>query len=503
MKFLQTILASVLILTLALPVSATTTYTYTPTTIQSQSNWYSPEWKYRIKVTVNHEQVGEEVTDFPMLVKITNNQKLFKNAKQDGHDLLFTSSDGITKLDHEIEQYDKEAQHLVAWVKVPKLSVTEDTELYAYYGNSNAEDQQRASAVWGSEYDAVYHFNTDPATTIFDSEKDARNGENGGSMNINDSFQDAKVGKGYKFDGADDVVDLGDQSFVAYGPNDFEWSMWIKDQGPTTNQSVIIGKDHSTAASYRQFALQLHTGALGFHDPGKIQIAPFETDGKLITFRTTTALVELNKWYYIVLNRKNGVMSMSVNGKDQLMETAGFGGGTQALSIRDTPAHLQIGGREYVSARSLFKGIIDDVRFSKNAHNGGWIRTEYNNQSDPESFYTLSVEQTQTSTASNNTLTTPVYVYTTLSSFKEQATKNTGTILYQLSPDNGKTWYYRKNNHDWTKTTSKTTGNPAWAINTGIAHLPKGTGQLKIRAYLKPKNAKPVSLEQLTIGYTK
>ena len=41
----------------------------------------------------------------------------------------------------------------------------------------------------------------------------------------------------------------------------------------------------------------------------------------------------------------------------------------------------------------VFKGIIDEFRFSDAARGAGWIKTEYNNQNDPASFYSLSSEE--------------------------------------------------------------------------------------------------------------
>jgi hypothetical protein len=40
----------------------------------------------------------------------------------------------------------------------------------------------------------------------------------------------------------------------------------------------------------------------------------------------------------------------------------------------------------------LYDGVLDEVRISNVARSADWILTEYNNQSDPGSFYTIGSE---------------------------------------------------------------------------------------------------------------
>ena len=72
-----------------------------------------------------------------MLVDITDSD-LAAHAQSTGNDILFTSSDGVTKLAHEIEIYTSATGRLTAWVKVPTLSTSADTVIYMYYGNASA-----------------------------------------------------------------------------------------------------------------------------------------------------------------------------------------------------------------------------------------------------------------------------------------------------------------------------------------------------------------------------
>jgi hypothetical protein len=63
-------------------------------------------------------------------------------GKADGSDVLFTAADGVTKLDHEMQQHNAAAGQVVAWVRIPSLSPAADTVVCVYYGNASAAEQQ-------------------------------------------------------------------------------------------------------------------------------------------------------------------------------------------------------------------------------------------------------------------------------------------------------------------------------------------------------------------------
>ena len=85
------------------------------------ASWYNASWQYRKLITIDNTKVAANLTDFPVLISITDTD-LRDDAQSDGDDILFTSSDGTAKLSHEIEDYDGTTGALVAWVKIPSLS---------------------------------------------------------------------------------------------------------------------------------------------------------------------------------------------------------------------------------------------------------------------------------------------------------------------------------------------------------------------------------------------
>ena len=109
-------------------------------------DWYDINWQYRKAIIIDSNQVGAPLTDFSLLVDIADADLQFK-ALSDGSDILFTGDDGITKLDHEIENYESATGNLIVWVRIPNLASTTNTVLYMYYGNPAAIDQANPAGV--------------------------------------------------------------------------------------------------------------------------------------------------------------------------------------------------------------------------------------------------------------------------------------------------------------------------------------------------------------------
>jgi hypothetical protein len=128
------------------------------------ANWYNADWSYRKKISVDQTKVDADLNDFPVLISLPSDPDLAARAQGDGDDILFTSTDGTTKLSHEIESFNSGMGELVAWVKVPSLSSSTDTDIYMYYGNSTCGNQENATDVWDSNFKMVQHLDDAPAS---------------------------------------------------------------------------------------------------------------------------------------------------------------------------------------------------------------------------------------------------------------------------------------------------------------------------------------------------
>lgn len=112
-------------------------------------------WTARKPIAIDADLVSADATDFTLLVEVID-PELQVGATASGNDLVFTDADGTTRLDHVVESWDDATGTLSAWVNVPLLSSTSDTELFVYYGNPSAVDQQDPEAVFGPNADLTF-----------------------------------------------------------------------------------------------------------------------------------------------------------------------------------------------------------------------------------------------------------------------------------------------------------------------------------------------------------
>jgi hypothetical protein len=120
--------------------------------------WY-PGRDYRQRITVNPAFVsGSGVhTNFPVLVTEDNvDPALWQHAQGNGGDIVFTAADGITRLAHDLEQYDAVNRRLCAWVKIPELAGETETVFHIYYGNPLAAAVQGGAVVCFADHTAGY-----------------------------------------------------------------------------------------------------------------------------------------------------------------------------------------------------------------------------------------------------------------------------------------------------------------------------------------------------------
>jgi len=114
-------------------------------------------------------------SNFPVLVHIDSSETNFWNHCSSESEIVFTQSDGTTKLKREVEEFDHTNDDLFAWVKT-SLSSSSDTVLYMYYGNASASETDDADT-WDSNYKMVQHLNEGSGTTAADSTANDNDGK--------------------------------------------------------------------------------------------------------------------------------------------------------------------------------------------------------------------------------------------------------------------------------------------------------------------------------------
>jgi hypothetical protein len=170
---------------------------YFEATYPAQFNPFEYGWHYRKQITINHTNVADDLTNFPVLIS-TVDVDLSQNTQADGGDILFMNNQGVAiKLYHEIDTYKASSGELIAWVNIPSLSIDHDTIFYMYYGNPDSFNLEYPEKTWDAHYVAVYHMNDGT-----DSSQNRNHLTTQGGI----STTAGRIGSCYSFDGIDDYL---------------------------------------------------------------------------------------------------------------------------------------------------------------------------------------------------------------------------------------------------------------------------------------------------------
>ena len=202
------------------------------------ADWYNNSWEQRKKITTSlNTVISSDLTDFPALISFTDSD-LTQTTESDGTDIVFTASDGTTELAYEIERFDQSTGEVIAWVKIPTVSASDNTDIYLYYKGTATSS---SSSVWDSSYKLVWHLNQTSTGTVREFSDVSDTGNDGTGGGTGDMTQDedrrptrveAKIGYGQSFDGPT-------QSGGSEGSGDFIWSQDVSNW-PGNNGSTSI-----------------------------------------------------------------------------------------------------------------------------------------------------------------------------------------------------------------------------------------------------------------------
>lgn len=215
--------------------------------------WYDAAWKYRKRITIDNTMVSgsSNLSNFPLLISITDTD-LADDAQNDGDDILFTSSDATTRLDHEIEYFDGSSGALQAWVEVPTLYYNQDTVVYIYYGNPGVSNQQNATGTWDANYKGVWHLSEDPSGSppqMGDSTTNNNNMTSSGAMTSADQVT-GQIDGSLELDATDDYISQVYDNDFDFGTGSFTTSGWFKTSGAaggSTDLSVRVNQSSDDA----------------------------------------------------------------------------------------------------------------------------------------------------------------------------------------------------------------------------------------------------------------
>lgn len=434
------------------------------------------DWTTRRKITFDNSALVENLTNFPVMVKLSSASGNidFDKTKFGGEDIRFVdASDPNTVLPHEIEEWNEPAGEAIVWVKVPQIDAGSTTDhMWMYYGNGSISDGQDSDNTWDSDFEAVWHMDETSGTTIDDSTALARNGTKKSATEPGSIT--GKVDGAQNFDGTDDFVNAGTTIDLS-GTAAMTLSAWVDlDTAPAVRDLILSNYDAGTAGEW-WFAIDVNRNISFLRECGAF--------GTL-----SNSLIPLNTLTHVTATYDGTSLRIYIDGV--LDKTA-----ADSCSITNTAVETMIGaGDNGATSENNFDGIIDEARISTAARSGDWIKAEYLSQID--AMNTFGSEETQTAVWKFNSNVTPAHgaqittnlLSTSTATAKESYTESNPTALnpaaiavgetaewdFALDPSNataGTTYYFRMVLSDGTSNDFTYSVYPAITIGPSLESL--------------------------------
>jgi hypothetical protein len=322
--------------------------------------WADATFPSRKDIVIYKEKVSEDLTDFPVLIEIDDSSLKRGKIQDDAADLLFTDSTN-TKLHHEVEYFTQNIAngHLIAWVRVPTLYSSEDTIISMYYGRDDLSSQENSINVWDSSYSGVWHLAEDPTSLMIDSTNNVHATSNG-NMNSTNKIT-GQIDGALNFDGVDDSLSI--PNLGTNGLSTVTMSIWIN---PTVIQSGGL-MTKSTEGRNNGLIIDTLWSCMIFRM------------GLDSIIHLTTEYPLTGVWTHVVGTYDGTTAIFYVNGNQ--VDSSNTSG---TISIESWVIGYQQEGS--------FEGGFDEARISNAARTADWISTEYQNQYNPSSFYSVGSE---------------------------------------------------------------------------------------------------------------
>jgi|GEM_PF-7111584 len=353
-------------------ITPTPTPVPTPAPAGASSAWYGSSWLYRKKITIDKTKVTGALTNFPVLVSITSTD-LTKTGKTDGTDMVFTDG-SQQKLNYEIESFDKTTGKLIAWVNVSSLSITTNTDIYLYYGNSSASDQQNKTAVWDSSYKGVWHMKETSLVSggmLADSTSAVRNmtlSSTGGTA----ASMAGQVGQGVNLTGGTQYGGYYAATSQVSGMGTANTTLegWV-------NINSFLNSDANETGLFGlpQGSYPYHYNTLKINSTGSFK-ARLGGEGE---YSSNTSAVPAGQWNHVAAVYDHTNLKIYLNGTEAVTSPLN-------RSLVDDVFYLNCIER-------CSDARYDELRVSSVARSADWVKTQYNNQSSPGTFLTVSSQE--------------------------------------------------------------------------------------------------------------
>lgn len=420
----------------------------------SSGQVWPSNWNRRVKIAIDHNDVGEALSNFPVLVYLSNSSGRNNDnvscvftelqSKDNRKKIAVTAEDTQTQCFVEIEKWDDFNNQAWLWVKVPNISSSQDTVLYLYYDKSHADntayvgdpDSAAAENVWDNNYKLVMHLDETSGIQL-DSTSNHNDGfpESGVTQNVS-GIADGADG----FDGTNDRIRINDSESLTFTNNQLTLEAWVKLDTLPTDETALIRKDNQWQ--------------LGFIRSNAIRnlVATNAITGWTVA-NDENCLFQTGNWYYWTFVYNGSTIIHKINA-EQIGSVH-----TVTGNIVDNPNPVYVAYCIYTG--KYLDGIIDELRISNVPRNPAWTKASYESEKDDLVAYgseeILGEERNQLDVVGDFEID--------LSSYPLNYVQTVEIQLEYRASDSGENWYLKT--YNWTAAEYSDFG-----FNSTLGHVP-------------------------------
>lgn len=340
---------------------------------KGRAGWLG-DWAKRVKLTIDHNDIDEDLTDFPLLIHISSSSGIggddvtfiFDEVGSNRFKIAVTTSDGTTQCYVEIEYWDAVNEEAWLWVRVPSINSSENTVLYLYYDDNKPDNtayvgdpgSAASEKVWDDNYLFVSHMADGPDSSHV---RDSTGNHDGVKLASDEPIQaDGIMGYGQRF-----VDDAEDDDYIELYPFDYDLteftiSFWMKTDDTSKKGTPISCSDG--AGEHNELLIYNYQSFTIYHHN---------------SFASTGVSANDGSWHHIVVTWRNSDGELKLYKDGSPVYT-----GNRWAGAVIRPANL-IMGQEQDSFRDgfdpsqAFIGLMDEVRFSDVVRGEAWIKASY------------------------------------------------------------------------------------------------------------------------------
>jgi len=315
-------------------------------------------WRFRVAMTAVGGHQTTRLRDLPVLVRRgPESVEFWQQIEGSGRDIRFTDERG-TLLPFELESFDRDAQEMHAWVRVPSVDPAVSAPFFLYYGNAAAERLDNAAAVWAADYSAVWHMSDGDPALLRDS---TGHGFHARTVRADRSTRVPGIaGSALRLDGVKDRAVLPDSTVVAFGTSDWLVEFWVRPP------EVLQGRAFNlvSAAAPETFDVLLH--------PDNFLFLGRKNGTATANAAFYSAKFKAAAWTHVAIRRAGNLVTLAMNG--------------DFVPAAQTPPGFSDGGGSVPfmigwGDKGGFEGELDEIRIRRGtAPSGEWMRASYEAQ---------------------------------------------------------------------------------------------------------------------------